>query len=161
MKIEIIQARYTNTKHADDIVKLMNAYAQDKMGGGHMLSSYVQDNLVHELANRTYAFSVLAYVGDEAVGLINCFEAFSTFACEPLVNIHDLMVLDTHRGMSVSQKMLEKVEEIAKSRGCCKLTLEVLEGNDIARASYEKFGFTWYELDPDMGKALFWHKVFD
>ena len=157
-QIEVIKSDYTDNKHAKDIVKLMNAYAADKMGGGHVLSQKVQENLVAELAKRSYAFSVLAYVGDDAVGLINCFEAFSTFACEPLVNIHDIIVLDGYRGMGINQKMLAKVEHIAKSRGCCKLTLEVLEGNELARASYEKFGFYGYELDPSMGKALFWQK---
>lgn len=63
------------------------------------------------------------------------------------------------RGLGVSQLMLAKVEEQAKKRGCCKITLEVLEGNEIARNSYMKFGFDGYELDPEMGKALFWQKT--
>ena len=54
--------------------------------------------------------------------------------------------------------MLEKVEQIAIERGCCKLTLEVLEGNQAAQNSYQKFGFSAYELDPEMGRALFWDK---
>ena len=54
--------------------------------------------------------------------------------------------------------MLGKVELLARDRGCCKLTLEVLEGNAVARSAYEKFGFTGYELDPAMGKAHFWEK---
>jgi len=56
--------------------------------------------------------------------------------------------------------MLHEVEKIAKERGCCKLTLEVLEGNCSAKKSYEKFGFSGYELDSEVGKALFWQKVF-
>lgn len=160
MNTKIIRADYANAKQAKDIVKLMNAYAEDKMGGGTALAMSVQENLVEELAKRSYAFSVLAYVDDEAVGLVNCFESFTTFTCKPLVNIHDIIVLENARGMGFSHKMLEKVEEIALQRGCCKLTLEVLERNDIARASYEKFGFSWYGLDPEVGNAQFWHKVF-
>jgi hypothetical protein len=38
------------------------------------------------------------------------------------------------------------------------VTLEVLEGNQIAKNAYIKFGFAGYELDPKMGKALFWEK---
>jgi hypothetical protein len=30
---------------------------------------------------------------------------------------------------------------VARQRGCCKITLEVLEGNAVAQASYGKFGF--------------------
>ena len=55
--------------------------------------------------------------------------------------------------------MLERVEEIALSKGCCKLTLEVLTGNKAAKASYNKFGFVGYELDPNIGRAQFWQKL--
>jgi len=55
--------------------------------------------------------------------------------------------------------MLKKVEEIAISRNCCKLTLEVLANNTVAKSSYTKFGFKSYELDPDAGTALFWQKT--
>ena len=54
--------------------------------------------------------------------------------------------------------MLDKVELIAKERACCKITLEVLEGNEPAKSAYIKFGFAGFELDPKMGKALFWQK---
>ena len=33
-----------------------------------------------------------------AVGLVNCIEGFSTFACRPLVNVHDVVVRESHRG---------------------------------------------------------------
>ena len=58
----------------------------------------------------------------------------------------------------ISQLMMKEVEEIAKNKGCCKITLEVLEGNEVAQRSYKKFGFAGYELNPLMGKALFWEK---
>jgi ribosomal protein S18 acetylase RimI-like enzyme len=50
------------------------------------------------------------------------------------------------------------VEELAGRLGCCKLTLEVLEGNSIAQAAYRSLGFDAYQLDPSLGKALFWEK---
>ncbi|AIE76231.1 Histone acetyltransferase HPA2-related acetyltransferase (plasmid) [Synechocystis sp. PCC 6714] len=54
--------------------------------------------------------------------------------------------------------MLQKAENIAVNLGCCKLTLEVLEGNYAAQSAYKAFGFSGYELNPKMGKALFWEK---
>ena len=102
---------------------------------------------------------MLAFISGEPVGLVNCFEGFSTFQCRPLVNIHDVAVVAQHRGLGISQKMLAKVEEIARQRGCCKLTLEALEGNTIAQNAYRKLGFAGYELDPVMGKAMFWQKA--
>lgn len=159
MNIEIIQADYLNQKHAEDIIVLMNAYASDPMGGGKPLTEEVKTHLVQSLAKLPYAFSIISYVDGIAAGLVNCFEGFSTFSCQPLINIHDVIVLQPYRANGLSHKMLDQVEETARTKGCCKLTLEVLSGNNIAQAAYHKFGFADYELDPKMGNALFWQKI--
>lgn len=158
MSINIVVVDYTNAGQGKDLVELLDNYALDPMGGGEALEPQVKNNLVAELAKLPHAFSVMAYVNDKPAGLINCFFGFSTFACKPLVNIHDVVVSSEFRGLGLSQKMLEKVEQYAKSKGCCKLTLEVLQGNEVAKASYRKFGFAGYELDPEMGNAVFWQK---
>jgi len=159
MNIEIIKADYLNEIHAKDIPFLLDNYARDPMGGGNTLSSEVKKNLVKELSKRPYAFSLISYINGNAAGLINCFEQFSTFSCKPVINIHDIIVLEEYRGHRLCHKMLEKVEEIATSKGACKLTLEILENNLPAKSSYSRFGFSDYELDPKMGKALFWQKI--
>lgn len=158
MKISVVRADYANAGHAAAIPMLLDAYARDPMGGGMGLAEKVKKNLTHELAKRPYALSLIAYVDDEPAGLLNGFEAFSTFACEPLINIHDIAVLPEYRGLGISQKLLEEVQEIALEKGCCKLTLEVLSNNSVAQGAYRKFGFSAYELDPEAGKAQFWEK---
>jgi GNAT superfamily N-acetyltransferase len=114
--------------------------------------------LPQALAARASAFSVLAFDGEQPVGLINCLEGFSTFACRPLVNVHDVVVLASHRGQRITHKMLAKVEQLARERGACKLTLEVLSGNTNAMRAYERGGFAGYQLDPSFGTATFMHK---
>ena len=161
MKLEIVLADYSNEQHSKDIIFLLNDYALDPMGGGEALSDYVKEKLISELSKHTCAISILAYGDNKPIGLINCFEGFSTFKCKPLLNIHDVVVLKEHRGSGISQKMLSKVEEIAKERDCCKLTLEVLEGNSAAKNAYIKYGFEGYELVPENGKALFWQKILE
>lgn len=158
MNVEIRLADYHVAKDGEDLVNLLNGYALDPMGGAEALNEYSRTNLVSALSKIPHAFTVLAYVDDKPAGLVNCFEGFSTFACKPVINIHDVTVSENFRGLGLSQKMLDKVEEVAKSRGACKLTLEVLEGNTVARNSYLKYGFKGYELDPEMGKAEFWEK---
>lgn len=157
--ILVLQASYTNSVQAEAIGYLLNHYAEDPMGGGHSLPADLLAQLPAELAKRAHAFSVLAFVGGEPAGLVNCFEGFSTFACRPLVNVHDVVVHQAFRGLGLSQKMLQKVEEIARQRGCCKITLEVLEGNVVAQASYRKFGFDDSIFDPAHGRMLFWSKA--
>ncbi|MBT2341122.1 MULTISPECIES: GNAT family N-acetyltransferase [Pseudomonas] len=156
--ILVLQASYTNPVHAQAICHVLNGYAEDPMGGGHSLPVEVLLHLPEELAKRPHAFSVLAFVNGEPAGLVNCFEGFSTFACRPLVNVHDVAVMKEFRGLGLSQKMLQKVEDIARQRGCCKITLEVLEGNAVAQASYAKFGFAAGMFDPAHGRMLFWIK---
>lgn len=155
----IIIADYFHANDAEAVVSLMNNYAQDKMGGGEALPEIVQKTLVAELSKVAGAFTVLAIVDGKPVGLINCFMGFSTFKARPLINIHDVIVLADYRGLKLSQLMLNKVEEVARERGCCKLTLEVLQGNEVAQNSYVKFGFANYVLDPKMGGAMFWQKT--
>jgi len=158
MNIELVQADYYDEKHGKDLVFLLNEYAKDPMGGAEPLPDFVQNNLVDKLKLQTNVFSVLCYVDGCPAGLINCVEAFSTFSARPLVNIHDVSVSKKFRGKGLSKLMFAKVEEIAKTKGCCKLTLEVLEGNSVAQSAYQRIGFSGYELDPKMGKAVFWQK---
>ena len=159
MEINIAIADYRDRQQAEDIVFLLDRYARDAAGGGKALSNYVRENLIVELAKLPFAFSILAYVEGKPAGLINCFTVFSTFKCQPVINIHDLAVLKEFRKQGISQLMLEKVEDIARNKNACKITLEVLENNLPARNAYEKFGFVGYELDPKYGNAIFLEKA--
>lgn len=156
--VRILPADYANKIHAQALVTLLDAYARDPAGGGEPLSDFARANVVHELGRRPQAFSVLAFDGPEPVGLVNAIEGFSTFACRPLVNVHDVAVAASHRRRGIAALMLAEVERIARGRGACKLTLEVLSGNGSARRLYERLGFADFQLDPAMGQAQFLQK---
>lgn len=156
--IEVIKANLKLPIHAEAVVQLLDTYACDPIGGGQGLSNYVKENLPTELAKRPTAHAILAFVDHEPAGLVVCLEGFSTFACKPLLNIHDVIVATPYRGRGLSKLLLQKAEAIAIELGCCKLTLEVLSGNHIAQAAYKAVGFSGYQLDPIMGHALFWEK---
>jgi GNAT superfamily N-acetyltransferase len=159
--VRVCRADYANPIHAAAVVEMLDAYARDPMGGGSGLSDYAKVHLVPSLAARPQAFTVLAFDGaDEQrpIGLVNCIEGFSTFACRPLVNVHDVAVLAGYRGLRVAEKMLMLAEEIAIQRGACKLTLEVLESNAGAIKLYKRIGFANYQLGQAMGNAHFLQK---
>jgi ribosomal protein S18 acetylase RimI-like enzyme len=158
---DIVRVDYADPAHAAALVDLLDHYARDPAGGGAPLTDFARGNLVSQLAARPYIFSVLAFDGDTPVGLVNAIEGFSTFACKPLVNIHDVVVLESHRGRGIAARLFAEIEAIARERGACKLTLEVLSGNRAARALYEKLGFDDYRLDPAMGEAQFMQKWLD
>lgn len=158
MELQIIQVNYQNPQHADALLTLLDMYARDPMGGSEPLSEYTQQNLIRELSQLPHALSLLAYYQHQPVGLLNAFMGFSTFRCKPLLNIHDIAVKPEQRGLGIARALLEKAEHIARQRGCGKLTLEVLEGNQQAQKLYRAAGFAGYALDPAMGNALFWEK---
>ncbi|CAN5194326.1 GNAT family N-acetyltransferase [soil metagenome] len=158
MTVEIVRADYGDPRHAEAIVELLDAYARDPMGGGQPLNDKSKAGLVAALAARPTALSVLAFVDGEPAGLINAFEGFSTFKCAPLLNIHDVAVSPAFRKRGLARRMLKVVEVLAVERGCCKLTLEVLDGNGPAKALYDSIGFAGYSLDPATGSARFWEK---
>lgn len=159
--IEVVRARYDDPAHAAALLDLLDAYARDPAGGGEPLGDFAHAHLIRELAARPFMFSVLAFDGGAPVGLINAIEGFSTFACRPLVNVHDVVVASSHRGRGIAARMFAEVESIARERGACKLTLEVLDGNASARALYQRLGFAAYRLDPAMGYAQFLQKWLD
>jgi ribosomal protein S18 acetylase RimI-like enzyme len=156
--IELCIADLSNPDHSAALVSLLNDYANDPMGGHAALAPAVKQHLVAELAKRPWVRTVLAFVDGAPAGLAITMEGFSTFACKPLLNIHDLAVSPAYRGRGLSTQLLAQVEILARELGCCKITLEVLEGNKPAQASYRSFGFAGYELEPAMGKAMFWQK---
>lgn len=148
-------AAYDDAADAATLIQLLDTYAKDPMGGAEPLSDHVRDNLASRLADVAGAFTMLGFHEATPVALANCFTGFSTFACEPLINIHDLMVDPSMRGKGVAAGLLAAVEQEARTRGCCKVTLEVLEGNHGARRAYERAGFKAFSMESAPGDALF------
>lgn len=161
--INIRLADWSSQADRAAIVMLLDDYARDPMGGEVGLTDFVKQNLPTTLAATPGAFSVIAWhtdnQGEKPVALANCFTTLSTFACKPLINIHDLAVVKGCRSKGLGQAMLAFVENHARALGCCKITLEVLSGNERARRSYERFGFESYTLDEHTGHALFLQKM--
>jgi ribosomal protein S18 acetylase RimI-like enzyme len=156
--ITITRVNYQDPTERTALCAMLNSYAQDPMGGAAPIAPGPLARLCDDLAARPFAFSFLAWRGDEAVGLANCFEGYSTFKAQPLINIHDLAVHPSARSQGVGQALMNAVELEAKARGVCKITLEVLSGNTVALKSYARFGFAAYQLDSSAGQAVFLQK---
>ncbi len=149
--IQIVEADLTDPQHQSDLVAMLDAYAQDPMGGGEPMAEDVKARLVTGLQAHPATFVFLAYRGDpgdrsssaggEPIGIANCFLGFSTFAAKPLINIHDLAVIPQARRLGVGRKLLDAVAGKAKSLHCCAVTLEVRDDNPAAQKLYADYGF--------------------
>ncbi|MBQ0794569.1 GNAT family N-acetyltransferase [Zhongshania sp.] len=151
-------ADYKQPRDRAAIELLMSHYALDPMGGGEALPDEVLSGLCDALAEVANAATILIFDGEKPAALATVLQGFSSFKCKPLLNIHDVIVLPAYRGQGLAQRLMSEVEKLARQRGCCKVTLEVLQGNMVAQAVYRRCGFAAYELDPELGQALFWQK---
>jgi len=143
-QISIIEADLSSETHADAIMSLTNAYAQDPMGMNRPLKGDVKNRLIPEMRKFSGTLCFLAVRDERAVGVANCFYGFSTFEGKKLINIHDLAVIPSVRNQGVGDALLAAVEQKAIAENCCKITLEVREDNR-ARKLYERFGFSYGE----------------
>ncbi len=139
--VTVIEADLQDRQHQAAIVYLVDAYARDPMGNGDGLPAEVRDRLLAGLRQHPTTMIYLAFAGDKPVGIAVCFVGFSTFAAQPLINIHDLAVVPEYRGQGVGRLLLERVEARGRELGCCKLTLEVRADNHRAQHLYARAGF--------------------
>lgn len=157
--VEIVEADLQRPEHQAATLGLLDEYARDPMGKGAPLPADVRKQLIPGLREHPTTIVFLAFTDGVATGLAVCFRGFSTFAAKPLINIHDLAVLSTHRGQGIGRLLLESIAEKGRKMGCCKITLEVQENNQRARRLYELAGFAQATYQPEAGGALFMSKA--
>ena len=159
--LRVIAIDLDRVEHRDALVALLDQYASGPEGGAKPLSAPVREQLPGLLAATPHYRGWLAFLDGEAVGLMNCFAGVSTFRARPLLNIHDITVDPRYHRRGVGSALLAALDEVVRSEGYCKITLEVLEGNIAATQAYRKAGFVPYGLDPALGAARFLEKPFD
>jgi ribosomal protein S18 acetylase RimI-like enzyme len=138
------------------VVELLDMYSREPLGQAAPLPEDVRKRLVPGLRRHPGALVLLAFADEEAVGIAVCFLGFSTFAAQPLLNIHDLAVRPDSRGSGVGRALLRAAQEQAVQRSCCKITLEVRDDNRIAQRLYRDFGFA--SSNGDAASYAFWTK---
>ena len=158
--MNIVRIDLADPAHAAALIRLLNDYATGPTGSGVALAGEAIARLPGLLAAQPHYLGWLAWVDGQAVGLVNCFQGVSTFRARPLLNIHDIAVNRQFQRRGIATALLAEVEREARARQCCKITLEVLEGNTGAVKAYRRAGFEPFGLDPAMGRALFFEKKF-
>ncbi len=134
---------------------MVNAYAADPLVGGVSLPPEVLESLGDRLARHPTTVAWLAWEKSGPVGVLVGFFGFSTFAGLPLLNLHDLAVVASHRGRGIGRRLLGIAETYAREQGCCALTLEVRGDNVAAQRLYRQMGFDVAErIDPPTSFAF-------
>ena len=107
-------------------------------------TKYTREELAAKFADERTPVFVAADEEDAVIGYAFCVLRSQPFSNNMVpfesIYIDDLCVDESTRGQHVGQALFEFVKEEARRRGCYEVTLAVWEGNDGARAFYEKMG---------------------
>lgn len=162
--MHITRIDLSNSADTQALLTVLNDYASKPSGGNTPLPTATMQTLPQVLAACPTYLGLLAWTESEdqqakqAIGLLNAFWSVSTFKAQRLINIHDIAVIERSQRQGVGRRLLREIELLATEMQCCKITLEVLEGNAPAMALYKLMGFETYQLDPAMGNAQFMQK---
>lgn len=110
----------------------------------HGTTKYSGEELRELLQDDTKPVYVAVDEDDVVLGYVFCAYQEQPHAVNmvPFTSIYidDLCVDEKERGKHIAQQLFEYVKDLARSRGCYEITLNVWEGNDSAKAFYEKMG---------------------
>lgn len=141
-KIKVILGDINNETDARNMLKMLDLYMQDPMGGSQTMSPELAQKNLEGLRQQTNFLFFLAFCDDEVAGMANCFINYSTFKARQILNIHDFAVSPRFRRRGVGEAMMKKIVEYTRINGFCKITLEVRHDNPGAQKLYKKTGFT-------------------
>lgn len=140
--IQIIEGDLNKEGHAEHFLRLTSAYMADVMGGADAWSDKQKENVIRDMANHPCALILFAIVDGQVAGICTSFYAYSTFLAKPLINIHDIYIDESFRGIGIGKKIVKALEELAKQKNCGKITLDLRRDNLNARDLYKSQGFT-------------------
>ena len=140
-QVTVVLVDLNDETHGQAVREMLNHYACSEFGSGKPLDSAILDGLIPGLRASGNYVGYLAFVDGKAVGVANAFRGFSTFKAKPLVNVHDLCVHESSRGLGVGRQLLSRVVADAIEAGCCRVTLEVRSDNQVAKGLYGSLGF--------------------
>ena len=106
MALAIREANLDDAADARVMVELLDAYAAGPSGGGVPLSEDVKQRLAPAVRAQPGALVLLAFVEGVPAGVATCFPGFSTFYARPLLNVHDLAVLEPFRRRGIGRASL-------------------------------------------------------
>lgn len=132
---------FTSADHCAALCELEAAYMRDPMGGGAPHTDRQKLRLLDGIESHPRSVAMFVTEDGRIAGLAVAFINFSTFHARPMMNLHDIVIHPDFRGHGLGRMLLKKMEEVAREKGCAKITLEVREDNRPALSLYEKEGF--------------------
>lgn len=102
--------------------------------------------VISQLFELPYFHGFISFVENIPAGFAVCFESFSTYSGQRLLNIHDFMVSENFRGKGIGKAQLNGIEQYCRDNSYLKITLEVGDNNVAAKKLYSSCGYKDYRV---------------
>ncbi|MCR9571788.1 GNAT family N-acetyltransferase [Vibrio alginolyticus] len=103
-------------------------------------------SVIAQLFTLPYFHGFISFVDNKPSGFAVCFESFSTYRAQRVMNIHDFMVSDSFRGKGVGKAQLNGIEQYCRDNDYLKITLEVGDDNVSAKKLYSSLDYKDYRV---------------
>ncbi|TNY95142.1 GNAT family N-acetyltransferase [Vibrio parahaemolyticus] len=103
-------------------------------------------SVIAQLFALPYLHGFISFVDNKPAGFAVCFESFSTYRAQRVMNIHDFMVSDNFRGKGVGKAQLNGIEQYCRDNDYLKITLEVGDDNVAAKKLYSSLDYEDYRV---------------
>lgn len=142
--------------HCENLIRLVDGYMRDNMGGGIPMQPGFGTKLITELKSFPGYHGFFIKTGTAYFGIANCIRSFSTFRAALILNLHDFFIEKEYRGSGAAKILMEFLLRYSRENGFTKMTLEVREDNLRAQSLYKKYGFGGGAI-----KMFFWEYDID
>jgi len=139
--MQFVCINLNNEEHSKAILNLLDDYMLDEMGLQKPMAKELAPKIIQGLKKHPAYLGFLVEIKNEFAALANCNLGFSTWQGKPFINIHDFVVSPNFRKKGVGLFLLKQIEEFAKTKGYCRVNLEVRQDNFKAQNLYKKAGF--------------------
>lgn len=106
----------------------------------------LDSTVVDQLFSLPYFYGFISFIENKPAGFAVCFESFSTYHAQRVMNIHDFMVSERYRGKGVGKAQLDSIEQYCRDNSYFKITLEVDDDNISAKKLYHSCGYEDYRI---------------
>ena len=120
-----------------EAVALLGQFAEES---GHPLDWTAASSLP-ELFRRRQAVLLLARLNGEAVGFALCQRAILSFRGTESLNLHDIFVTESARGMGIGTKLLGEIKAFGSDANAKSILVETTSSNTGAQKLYETTGY--------------------
>jgi ribosomal protein S18 acetylase RimI-like enzyme len=158
--MQISEIKLSEHGSAEKLVQLLDAYYRTPNGGsgGVALAEEIKDRLFSELPRYRNAIAFVAQQQQDITGLVFGSYSLYIFAAKPCANIQLLFVRPEFQHRGFGRKLMLAFEEKARELDCCKVTLEVRETNEPAKALYRGLEYSRGSIGPQSELVQFLEK---